>query len=339
MERAVLKVRPYQLMCAICSLGGPLPQDVRAGAVERLKAAVRGDPDIPVMLVCNAGDLFLWQDPGAGEDTPEGADYNRKRDLDILQRMNWLPGTTLPARVLFRSLFPLTRRPTPIPTAEGLCGYGASEAGWEGCPKARSGDYERGLALGVEALIPPRGAEEMAREKGASVEAMRSAEEIRIRPHLLLCAVCQYGGGTRPPFMPDNLPEFLQMVLTDRPEAPVRLVRQADWMMCAPCPNRVPGMNACANLQGAGGLSNEKRDLDVLQALGLHFGDVMPARELYRRVFERITTTLTTCARAGCCPTSAWWDRSCGDANPETRHRLYEKGRGELMVRFEALGR
>ena len=94
-----LKIRPYQLLCAICSLGGPLPDDGRRLAVERLKAAVRENPDIPLTLVCNAGDLYAWQDPGPAEDTPEGADFNRKRDLDSLQRMGWTPGITLPARV------------------------------------------------------------------------------------------------------------------------------------------------------------------------------------------------------------------------------------------------
>lgn len=334
MDTLPLKVRPYQLLCAICSLGGPLPRDARVGPVERLKAAVRANPDVPLTLVCNAGDLYVWQDPGTAEDTPEGADYNRKRDLDILQRMDWVPGMTLPARAVFMSLFPLSRRPTPIPTVEGLCGYGLGEPGWEGCPKARSGDFERALQQDVAALIPSRAGEEMEREKAASIAAMEAADEIAIRPHLLLCAVCQYAGGTRPPFKSDNLPELLHMILTRKPDVRIRFVRQADWLMCAPCPHRVPGMNACANVQGSGGLSNEKRDLDVLQQLGLHFEDVMKAGDLYRLVFRRITTTMTTCPREGNPPTSPWWDRSCGDSNPSTRHQLYEKGRAELMAHF-----
>ena len=174
----------------------------------------------------------------------------------------------------------------------------------------------------------------MVREKATSLAAMEAAGEIRIRPHLLLCAVCQYGGGERPPFKPDNLPELLHMILTEKRDVPVRLVRQADWLMCAPCPHRVPGMNACANVQGSGGLSNEKRDLDVLQQLGLHFGDVMKAGDLYRLIFARIATTMTTCSRAGNPPTSPWWDRSCGDSDPATRHTLYEKGRAELREKF-----
>lgn len=329
-----LRIRPYQLLCAVCSLGGPLPDDARVGPVKRLKAAILENPDVPVTLVCNAGDLWAWQDPGVAEDTPEGADYNRKRDLDILQRMNWSPGITLPARVIFRMLVPSKKRPSPIPTTEGICGYGTRAPGWEGCLKARSGDYEKGLHRGVEALIAPRDGAEMAREKHASLEAMREAREVRMRPHLLLCAVCQFAGGTRPPFEPDNLPEFLQMLLEEKPDIPVRLVRQADWMICGPCPQRVVGSNSCANVQGAGGLSNEKRDLDVLQQLGLHFGSVMKASELYRLIFEKVATSMTTCKREGNGSTSVWWDSGCGDPNPKTRHQLFETGREELKGRF-----
>jgi hypothetical protein len=174
----------------------------------------------------------------------------------------------------------------------------------------------------------------MAAEKAASVKAMETADEIRLRPHLLLCAVCQYAGGMRPPFKPDNLPELLHMILTEKPDVPIRFVRQADWLMCAPCPHRVPVLNACANVQGAGGLSNEKRDLDVLQQLGLHFGDVRKAGDLYRLIFRRVGTTMATCPRPGNPPTSPWWDRSCGESDPAARHRLYEDGRDELANRF-----
>lgn len=330
-----LTVRPYQLMCTICSLGGPLPDDVRRAKVELIKATLRTAPDTPMTIVCNAGDLFDYQDPGTAEDTPEGADYNRKRDLDILQRMNWPPGVTLPARVAFMSLCSVKRRPQPIPTSEGICGYGSNDPGWQGCPKAKSGDYEKGLQMGFKALIPQRTEEAMAHAKQTTLKAMYAADEITMRPHLLLCAVCQYGGGERPPFKPDNLPEFLQMILKDKPDVNVRLVRQADAMMCGPCPQRVPGKSACTNIAGSGGLSNEKRDLDVLQHLGLHYGDVMKARDLYRRIFERVTTSMSTCKREGSGPTSVWWDRGCGDPNPETRHQLFETGRAELIGRFD----
>jgi hypothetical protein len=79
----LVDVRPYHLLCTICALG--------EGRRTRLAEAVRERPDRPLRIVCNAGDVYAYQDPGTADDTPEGADYNRKRDLDILQRMSWPP--------------------------------------------------------------------------------------------------------------------------------------------------------------------------------------------------------------------------------------------------------
>ena len=97
-------------------------------------AAVEANPDVPITLRCNAGSIFGYQDPGAEEDTPEGADYNMKRDLDVLQKIDLAPGSTLPARVLFKRLW------ERIPTVEGICGYDTvTSDAWRGCVKAKGG--------------------------------------------------------------------------------------------------------------------------------------------------------------------------------------------------------
>ena len=319
-----LVVRPYQLLCVICSVGEGSPGSER---IEEIRSAVMANPDRPLTVVCNAGDVYAYQDPGTGEDTAEGADYCRKRDLDILQRMNWPPGIILPARTAIMSLL------KTITTVSGICGYEAvTSDAWEGCPKARSGDYEKGQQEGIDALIPPRTEEEMAEDKERSLEAMYSAGEVTIRPHILLCAVCQYGGGTRPPYKPDNLPELLELILTTKPGLLIQFARGADWMMCAPCHKRVPELNACVNVLGSGGLSNEKRDLDMLQKLGLKFGDSMGARDLFRLIFERFPTTQEICQRHNPCP-SVWWD-GCGESNMKGGNEDYEKGRMELMEKL-----
>jgi hypothetical protein len=321
-----LSVRPYQLLCIICSRGeGDLgPADER---LKRIVEAIRENPDMPVALTCNAGDVYVYQDPGTEEDTPEGGDFNRKRDLDILQKMNWPPGITLPARAVFMSL--LKR----ITTVAGICGYDTvtSEA-WKGCPKAKSGCYEKGHQKGIAAIIRPRSEEELAKEKERSLQALSSAKEVTIRPHILLCAVCQYGRGVRPPFKPDNLPELLDIILHKNPDVPIKLAEAADWMMCAPCPQRAPALNACVNVLGSGGLSNQKRDLDMLQKLGLRYGSTMKARELYRLIFEKIPTTMDICRRDNPCP-SVWWD-GCGEQNLTKGNPNYEKGRKELMEKL-----
>ncbi|NLC57601.1 MAG: hypothetical protein GX774_12245 [Armatimonadetes bacterium] len=322
----MLELRPYQLLCLVCAQGadGAAPEDA---GLAQVRDAIRKDPDQPVRLVCNAGDVYAYQDPGPAGDTPEGAEFNRKRDLDILCRLDLAPGNVLPARALLLTLL------HAIPTVAGICGYESttSEA-WRGCPRAGSGCYEKGREKGIDALIPPRSPEEMAREKRASMEALRSGKGITIRPHILLCAVCQYGGGVRPPYADDNLPELLEIVLTTHPDLPVTMARGADWAMCAPCPKRVPGLNACVNVLGSGGLSNEKRDLDTLQRLGLRYGSTLKARDLFRLIFERIPTTQPICGRRNAAP-SVWWD-GCGEENRSEGNRNYEKGRRELMEKL-----
>ena len=324
----VLQVRPYQLLCVVCRNGGADEAHVSPRAAE-IAAWVAAAPDAPLAIVCNAGDVYRYQDPGAAEDMHGSEEFNRKRDLDILQKTNWPPGIALPARTAFLSL--LSR----IGTVAGVCGYETVTAeAWQGCPNAHGGGYERGRELGVGAIIPPRPAEELAAEKRRSLQVLRTAGEVTIRPHILLCAVCQYGAGVRPPFAADNLPELLQIILHEKPQLPLCMARQADWMMCAPCPNRAPELNACVNVLGSGGLSNEKRDLDMLQRLGLRFGDVMPARELYRLIFRRIPATQGICAREGShCP-SVWWD-GCGESNVALGNQDYQKGRRELMAALE----
>ena len=110
-----MQLRPYQILCIVCALGAdpPGPPDTKLAATVE---AIRKRPDMPICLVCNAGDVYAYQDPGTAEDTPEGRDFNRKRDLDILQRMSWPPGTILPARTVFKSIL------QQIPTVVGLCG-------------------------------------------------------------------------------------------------------------------------------------------------------------------------------------------------------------------------
>lgn len=315
-------IRPYRLLCLTCALGeGRAPA---RGPLKQLLRRIRQEPDLPLTLVCNAGDVYAYQDPGTADDSPEGRDFNRKRDLDILQRMDWPPGITLPARTVLKSLH------KHIPTVAGLCAY-ASVTGpaWRGCPKAGRGCYEKGHSKGLATLLRPRSRAEMLREKRESIGALRRAGVVSVRPHILLCAVCQYGQGLRPPYAEDNLPELMDLILHGNPDLPIRMAPQADWMMCAPCPSRVPKLNACVHMLGSCGLANEKRDLDMLQILGLEFGSTMKARELFTLIFERFPTPRAVCSRDNRSP-SVWWD-SCAEFNMRRVPPAYVKGRRQLM--------
>ena len=66
--------------------------------------AVHKNPNMPITLACHAGAMYDYQEPNTKEDTPEGEEFNRKRDLDVLQILNVAPGCMLPARALFTTL-------------------------------------------------------------------------------------------------------------------------------------------------------------------------------------------------------------------------------------------
>ncbi len=323
-----LVVRPFQLLCILCALGesDEGPKDTK---LKEILDTIRNSPDAPLTLRCNAGDVYVYQDPGTAGDAGS-SEFNRKRDLEILQRLDLAPGETQPARIVFARL--LKR----ISSVAGICAFGTVTAeAWKGCPKAASGNYERGCKKGLNALIPRRDETEMKREKEASIKTLHAAKEVKVRPHILLCSVCQYGAGVRPPFKEDNLPELLELVLTKRPDLPITLVQGADWMMCAPCPSRIPQLNACVcGPVKSGGLYNEMKDLNVLQRLGLTYGTTQKARDLYRLILEKIPRVEGVCALPvdGKPPYSIWFD-PCGNKTP----KAYAKGREQLLAKLASL--
>ena len=80
-----------------------------------------------------------------------------------------------------------------------------------------------------------------------------------------------------------------------------------------PCPVRDTKLNACClAVNGGGGLSNQLRDLRLLKALGLKFGDSMKAKDLYKLIFERVKTTNEICTFEGIYP-SVWQERCAAD--------------------------
>ena len=342
-----VSLRPRQLLCAICSIG----EGVVVEEDGRIKA-IRENPDIPVTLVCNAGDIFTFQDPGPADDLSGGPDFNRKLDLEILQRLDLSPGITLTARILLHRMW------DRIESLSGICDLGEETSStWKSCPKSRSGFYEKGREISLmyavpgpasskfceadlpkakarRALIIPRTREERLGEKRKSLAAMTRAEAIPVRPHILLCAVCQYGSGARPPYEEDNLPEMIQFILKN-PNAKIRMADGADWMMCAPCPYR-NGANGCVTVKGADGLPNQLNDIRVLQKLGMSHGDVINARELYHKIFKNIPDSNLTCGTIskGVSKGSVW-DEGCGHHSEKNEpHQPYVKGRELLIKEF-----
>ena len=146
-----LQIRPYQLMCVVCGIGGDADGVPGREHLGTILAQVREDPGQPLTLQCNVDTVYRYQNPGRAMDTPEGELFNDKRDLDILQRLGLVPGDTRPARELFQRLY------DNVTSTSGICGYGATRSvAWQGCPR---GAQKATAAHGhVPAPGPPHGA-------------------------------------------------------------------------------------------------------------------------------------------------------------------------------------
>ncbi len=244
----------------------------------------------------------------------------------------------------------------------GICDLGEETShAWKSCPKSGAGFYEKGREISLKYAVPscgsqvnfsetdlpnakasrvliiPRTREERMEEKRKALEAMNRAEAIPMRPHLLLCAVCQYGGGARPPYDTDNLPEMIQFILKNH-DAKIKMADGADWMMCASCPSRNKA-NGCVHVKGYDGLPNQLIDIRTLQKLGMTHGDVMNARVVPENIRE--DTRLESClwyGRKGACKGSVW-DEGCGHHSEKGEpYQPYIKGRELLIKEFGFAG-
>jgi len=317
-----LDVRPYELVHVISRIGKGRQDDLGDERLTSILRAVRQNPAMPITLRCNVTTAYAYQNPGRARDTPEGELFNVRRDLRILQRMGLVPGDTRPAIELFRRLL------ENVETAKGILWFGEVTSDvWVGEPRER-GHYERGRALGLKAILPLRGTDEMARAKRTSTRAMYDADLLKIRPHHLMCMSCFYGGReVLEPIEEDNLFEAIDIVQRN-PEIPIELVC-GPCMICPPCHGYDPATGQC--IAGIGmSLRDELKDLDVLQRLGLTYGDVFSARELFARLYERIPSTRLICGHGDGIYRGPEW-RVCGGPDGDPRYaKARERGLGFL---------
>lgn len=310
-----IDIRPYQMLCLICRLGRRDTNEryYHEARLIEVEAAIRANPITPLTLRCNTETVFRYQNPGREYDTPEGEMYNDLRDLTILQRLGAKPGDTLPAIDLFSRVF------ESIPSCQGICWYPEEEApGWPRCRWAESGNYERGFAMGIGSMVPLRDEEDKQRVKKASAEDCLRAERLRIRPHHLLCMTCFYGRSeTLVPIQEDNLCECIQ-AMQRNPDIPVELVH-GPCMICPPCRQYDAASNLCIGGMSMG-LRDDKKDLDTLRRLGLRYGDVLPARELLRRLYDAVEDTTEICGYGDGVERSVEW-RVCYGPNGSEPYR------------------
>lgn len=324
MECHPIEVRPYQLLCLFCRQGRPdgmRPYTHESRLVE-IESAVKQDPIIPLTLRCNTNSVFRYQNPGREYDTPEGELYNDLRDLSILQRLGMVPGTTLPAIDIFDCVL------RAIPACGGICGYPEDEApGWPRCGFADSGNYERGISLGISAIVPVRTSAEKAKAKQTSAKACHGTSRLKIRPHHLLCLTCFHDGRsdeTLAPIEEDNLCECIRAMQLN-PDIPVELIA-GPCMVCPPCSHFHKPTGLCVGGRSMG-LRDDKKDLDTLRWTGLRYGDVKPAREMLQCVYRALRSTKEICGYGDGEERSREWS-ICGSTSTASFGRGRQAGLG-----------
>jgi hypothetical protein len=310
-DRAFVELRPYQLMDIVARIGAGMGPDLGDEKLTQVLQCVRADPLTPIRLRCNVDGIYRFQNPGREDDTPEGALFNERRDLTILQKLGMVPGDTRPAISLFHCLI------DRVETAQSVCGKPRpGSPTWSGSDQATDGHYEKGRAMGLDAIIPPRPADEMAQVKCDSAAQTLATDHLQLRPHHAMCMSCFYGrhkleGKPLVPIDPDNLYEAIIAVQRD-PQLPVTLVR-GPCMICPPCGLFDPKTGMCIGGRSMS-LRDQKKDLDVLYRLDMAYGDTLPAYDYFHRLYCEIEITTEICGNENGVETAPEWSICCGPA-------------------------
>ncbi len=294
-----IEIAARQLLGTVCVKGGaecPLfkKKEEALAVLER----VNQFPAVSIRLTSEADNiphyLILEAEDYKKLDT-EGV-LNRKRDLDVLQRLGLSPGDTRRARYLYELL--LQRIETP----DGICAYDTPK--WEGCPLAKSGAYEGVREKGWREIVFDRTEEEMAEARRLSTERVRNDPVLRVRPHHLMCMSCWSGGtGGEGDRSNDTLDEVYRRIQSD-PEVEIMFV-EGNCEACHCCDGFHPESTRCVH---AGGLIRDyKKDLDTFQKIGMMPGDQVNAREALKLIYERITSTTDVCGYGTGEATSQEW--------------------------------
>ena len=319
MSQADVEMRPFELLSVVCTLGGvecPLLDRDRVGQlIETLRA-----PACRLRLVTPADDVphYTTRTPDDWKMIEPQEVLNRKRDLDILQKLGLTPGAVVRSRYAFEWLF------RQVETLLGVCAY--DTPGWEGCPHAREGVYEGVREKGAAAVVSIPDKQEIARRKAEAAREIREADHLYIQPHILMCICCDYNGsaGGRPRAM-DEVYELRQK-MEQEPDIDVTLVEGDLCMVCGSCDGF--DTEACRCVHAGGLIRNFKKNLDAFQRLGLMPGATLTAREAYALIFERIPSTRLVCGYGDGKVTALAWS-ICG--GPEG-HPGYERTRAAPFI-------
>jgi hypothetical protein len=318
--KTAIDVRPYQVMCLICRLGKEDNSNYYFDeALDVLQKAVKADLNQPLALCCNVESTFDFQNPGKELDTPEGELFNLRRDLTILQRLGLTPGGVYPASDLIRLFM------NELKDCQDVCGApDLAVEQWKGCKFAHSGNYERGLKDAIKKLTTIRSDVELTASKQESAPKMYEHKMLEIRPHHLLCMTCFANGKPIEDLKAieeDHLYEALE-ICQKNPNIPIKLVA-GPCMICEPCFGLDPCSGTCSAAFGMG-LRDQKKDLDTLRLLGLEYGDILPAVELYNLIFDRIENLTAICGFTTAHRTGPAWSVCSGENDLNGRNSFHQ---------------
>ena len=305
-------VRPYELVHIVCAIGKGQSEDTGSPRLNAILAAARKNPLLPLELRANVDSLYRYQNPGRELDTAEGDLFNDRRDLHILQRLGMVPGDTRPALMLFSRLLDQMEN-----ISDAIAGQPGS-AVWKDDLFATQADYAKGREKGLGAILPLRKEDEKARVKAETAKAVIEADHLYIRPHHTMCMSCFYGrqmekDGKLSPIAEDNLYEAI-VAIHENPEIPVTLI-QGPCQICPPCHGYDPETNLCVALTSMG-LRDQKKDLDWLYRMNMNYGDIIPARDLFKKLYDTIASTTEVCGNCTGVATAREW-RICGGPDGE----------------------
>ena len=306
-----MDIEPRWLLCMNCMRGGGISECIEKYRIANLYQKIDENPEIHLTLI-GAFDNVGARTGHFNRQTPA----ERRKDLDVLQRLGLNYGDTRAARDLF------TRLSRFILHLDGICRYPDNPYGkWPECGLADGDCYVKGN----KPLRYAQNPEEMEAGKISSCRELAKADRVVIRMHHLLCITCYAGRGNNTvPLEEDNLYEAW-MKFRENPDIPIVLVEgPGECCICPPCHSYIPSRGLCV---AACHLRDRKKDLDTFVALGLSPGDTLTARELYKRIGERIPHATIICRYD---PETGFEWTSCGGATSGA----YERG---LAITLEYL--
>ncbi len=298
-----ITIHPYQLLSIVCTKAGNKCPLMEPGKAKEILNRLRTDPTTTIRLETHVDEIPRFTGLKESDfSSPDTEDVmNRKRDLDVLQRLGLSPGDTRRARYLFELLF------TRIETLHNLCAYETTS--WSGCQFANNGSYEKVHEKGWQEIVYLRTEQECKEYRLQNVENINKADRLFIRPHHLMCFSCWYAGGQgKSPRPNDTLYEIWQRIRRE-PDIPLTLV-EGTCMACDSCDGFDPRTGRCVHSCGL--IRDYRKDLTVFQKMGLMPGVTMKAREVFALLFETVPSTRDVCAYGDGIVRSEEW-KICSD--------------------------